>query len=52
MTGLYEPREDSFLLSGVVKRFCRGKVLDMGTGTGDTDAGSPEERKGDRNYCH
>ena len=34
MTGLYEPREDSFLLSGVVKRFCRGKVLDMGTGTG------------------
>ena len=34
MTGLYEPREDSFLLSGMVKRFCRGKVLDMGTGTG------------------
>ena len=34
MTDLYEPREDSFLLSGAVRRFCRGKVLDVGTGTG------------------
>ena len=34
MTGLYEPREDSQLLSDAVRRFCNGKVLDVGTGTG------------------
>ncbi|MCD6522339.1 MAG: methyltransferase [Candidatus Diapherotrites archaeon] len=31
---LYEPHEDSFLLAEQVRRFAKGKVLDMGTGTG------------------
>ena len=31
---VYEPREDSFLLADSVKRFARGKVLDVGTGSG------------------
>jgi release factor glutamine methyltransferase len=31
---LYEPREDSFLLERNVEKFAKGKVLDMGTGTG------------------
>jgi len=32
---VYQPMEDSFLLSGFVSKKCRGKkVLDMGTGSG------------------
>ncbi len=31
---VYEPREDSFLLEAAVKKYAKGLVLDMGTGTG------------------
>lgn len=31
---IYKPREDSYLLSKYVKVFSKGKVLDMGTGSG------------------
>ena len=31
---IYEPREDSFLLQKYVERYSRGKVLDIGTGSG------------------
>jgi len=31
---VYEPREDSALLARAVKKYARGHVLDMGTGTG------------------
>ena len=31
---IYEPNEDSFLLSSFVKEFAKGKVLDIGTGSG------------------
>lgn len=31
---MYEPREDSFLLLEAVKRYAKGSVLDMGTGSG------------------
>jgi len=31
---IYEPREDSFLLKKYVKKYSKGIVLDMGTGTG------------------
>lgn len=31
---IYEPREDSFLLQKYVKKYAKGKVLDMGTGSG------------------
>tara|TARA_Y100000310_G_scaffold334233_1_gene413479 strand:+ start:11660 stop:12175 length:516 start_codon:yes stop_codon:yes gene_type:complete len=31
---IYEPREDSFLLQKFVKQFVKGKVLDVGTGSG------------------
>jgi len=31
---LYEPREDSFLLKTWVEKYAKGRVLDMGTGTG------------------
>ena len=31
---IYEPREDSFLLQKFVKQFAKGKVLDVGTGSG------------------
>ncbi len=31
---IYEPLEDSFLLSKYVKKYAKGKVLDMGTGSG------------------
>ncbi|MFH0978815.1 MAG: methyltransferase [Candidatus Woesearchaeota archaeon] len=30
----YEPQEDSFLLQKYVKKFAKGVVLDMGTGSG------------------
>jgi len=31
---IYEPREDSFLLSKYVKKYSNGRVLDVGTGSG------------------
>ena len=31
---LYAPQEDSYLLNKYVKEYAKGKVLDMGTGTG------------------
>lgn len=31
---IYEPREDSFLLQKYVRKFAKGKVLDIGTGSG------------------
>lgn len=31
---VYQPREDSYLLVGEVEKRARGRVLDMGTGTG------------------
>ena len=31
---IYEPREDSYLLAQQVKKFAKGKVLDIGTGSG------------------
>ncbi len=31
---IYEPSDDSFLLAKYVKKYARGKVLDMGTGSG------------------
>ena len=31
---IYEPKEDSLLLAKYVAKFARGKVLDMGTGSG------------------
>ncbi len=31
---IYEPREDSYLLTTQVKKYARGKVLDMGSGSG------------------
>jgi release factor glutamine methyltransferase len=34
MEDVYEPREDSFLLAEQVKKFAKGIVLDMGTGSG------------------
>jgi len=32
--GVYEPREDSFLLAEAVEKEARGEVLDVGTGSG------------------
>jgi release factor glutamine methyltransferase len=32
--GVYSPREDSYLLAGVVERLAHGDVLDLGTGSG------------------
>lgn len=31
---IYEPREDSFLLAKYVKKYAKGKVLDIGSGSG------------------
>lgn len=31
---IYEPKEDSFLLQKFVKKYAKGKVLDVGTGSG------------------
>lgn len=33
-TSVYAPREDSFLLAAAVKKFAKGKVLEVGTGSG------------------
>ena len=32
--GVYEPREDSYLLADAVEEHARGRILDLGTGTG------------------
>ncbi len=32
--GVYEPREDSFLLEEAVEKYAEGSVLDLGTGSG------------------
>lgn len=32
--GIYQPAEDSFLLGKYVKKYAKGKVLDIGTGSG------------------
>jgi release factor glutamine methyltransferase len=42
---VYEPAEDSFLIQKEVKRFARGKVLDMGTGSGILAATAAELKK-------
>ena len=34
MTTVYEPREDSYLLSFQVRKYARGNVIDIGTGSG------------------
>ena len=34
MPEVYEPREDSFLILHQIRRFAKGNVLDMGTGSG------------------
>ncbi|MBD3318434.1 methyltransferase [Candidatus Woesearchaeota archaeon] len=34
MSNVYEPHDDSFLLAQVVKDYAKGRVLDMGTGSG------------------
>ncbi len=34
VSGVYEPREDSFILAEEVKKYSKGRVLDMGTGSG------------------
>ncbi|MBW2977721.1 methyltransferase [Candidatus Woesearchaeota archaeon] len=34
MPEIYEPREDTFMIEKEVKRFAKGRVLDIGTGTG------------------
>ena len=39
------PQEDSFLLAGVVKKYARGKVLDMGTGSGIQGITAIENKK-------
>ncbi len=31
---VYEPQEDSYLLEGIVKKYAKGRVLDIGTGSG------------------
>ena len=42
---VYEPAEDSFLIQKEVKRFARGKVLDMGTGSGILASTAAELKK-------
>jgi len=34
MIEIYEPREDTFLILKEIKRYAKGRVLDMGTGSG------------------
>ena len=34
MPEVYEPREDTFLILKEVKRYAKGRVLDVGTGSG------------------
>tara|TARA_Y100000310_G_scaffold345778_2_gene469740 strand:- start:1564 stop:2079 length:516 start_codon:yes stop_codon:yes gene_type:complete len=42
---IYEPREDSFLLLEYVKEYSKGKVLDLGCGSGILSKGALEETK-------
>ena len=34
MSEIYEPREDTFLMLEEVRRFAKGNVLEIGTGSG------------------
>ena len=43
----YEPREDSELLGRYVKRYARGRVLDMGTGSGIQAVEAAKKKKVD-----
>ena len=42
---MYEPREDSYLLQKFVKKFAKGVVLDMGTGSGIQAATAAASKK-------
>ncbi|HLC66666.1 MAG TPA: methyltransferase, partial [Candidatus Nanoarchaeia archaeon] len=42
---LYEPREDSYLLAAQVAKYARGKVLDMGIGSGIQASTAAKQRK-------
>ena len=42
---IYEPREDSFLLAEYVKKYAKGRVLDMGTGKGVLALAAMEKTK-------
>lgn len=42
---MYKPREDSFLLEKYVKRLAKGRVLDLGTGTGIQAIAAAKSRK-------
>lgn len=42
---MYPPQEDSFLLLEQVKKYARGKVLDMGTGSGIQARGAAEKNE-------
>lgn len=42
---MYSPQEDSFLLLEQVKKYARGKVLDMGTGSGIQARGAAEKKE-------
>ena len=44
---VYEPNEDSYLLVEFVKRFAKGKVLDMGTGSGIQAMAAAESKNTD-----
>ena len=45
MFEVYEPREDSFMLSGHVKKYSKGFVLDVGTGSGIQAIAASEKAK-------
>ena len=42
---MYEPKEDSFLLQKYVKKYSKGIVLDIGTGSGIQAETAAESRK-------
>lgn len=42
---IYEPQEDSYMLLDQVKKFAKGKVLDMGTGSGILAFGALKKAK-------
>ncbi|MFH0798210.1 MAG: HemK2/MTQ2 family protein methyltransferase [Candidatus Woesearchaeota archaeon] len=42
---IYKPREDSFLLRKQVRKYAKGKVLDMGTGSGIQAMATSENTK-------
>jgi pyruvate dehydrogenase E1 component alpha subunit len=45
--GVYEPREDSLLLEKYVKKFAKGIVLDIGTGSGIQAKAAAERARND-----